>query len=142
MKQFAVDIDITVSKRIYVDAENEQQAREIVEEKMKYPHYYYTKADAYVKHEITDVNEEEPDEDDDLGGDLREAIAYVREQLGEERLLVVRAQANLCCEQRRPVDTDYNDEVHDLLEEWGEEHDLCEEWWSESIELEDIIVRL
>lgn len=64
MKHFAVDVDITMSKRIYVDAENEQQAREIVEEKMKYPHYYYTKADAYVEHEITDVNEEEPDDDD------------------------------------------------------------------------------
>ena len=65
MKHYEVDVDITMSKRIYVDAENEQQAREIVEEKMKYPHYYYTKADAYVGHEITDVNEEEPDEEQD-----------------------------------------------------------------------------
>lgn len=65
MKKFEVDVDITMSKRIYVDAENEQQAREIVEEKMKYPHYYYTKADAYVKHEITDVNEEEDKNQED-----------------------------------------------------------------------------
>ena len=65
MKHYEVDVDITMSKRIYVDAENEQQAREIVEEKMKYPHYYYTKADAYVEHKITDVNEEEDQNQED-----------------------------------------------------------------------------
>lgn len=59
MKEYAIDIDITVSKRIYVDAENEEQAKEIVRDKMKYPHYYYTKADACVGYEITDINEEE-----------------------------------------------------------------------------------
>jgi hypothetical protein len=60
MKEFAVDVDITVSKRIYVDAENEDDARKQVEEKVRnYPYYYYTKADAYVSHEITDINEDE-----------------------------------------------------------------------------------
>lgn len=60
MKSYAVDVDITISKRIYVDAENEEQAKAIVDEKVKnYPHYYYTKADAYVCHEITDVYEDE-----------------------------------------------------------------------------------
>ena len=58
MKEYAVDVDITVSKRIYVEAESEEQAKELVDEMMKYPHYYYTKADAYVGHEITDINEE------------------------------------------------------------------------------------
>lgn len=82
------------------------------------------------------------DENDDLGGDLPPAITYVREQLGESRLAVIRAQVNICYEQRRPIETDYDDEVIDLLEEYGEENDLSEEWWSESIELEDIIARL
>lgn len=59
MKNYAVDVDITVSKRIYVEAENEEEAKAKVEEMMKYPHYYYTKADAYVCHEITDVNEDD-----------------------------------------------------------------------------------
>lgn len=59
MKEYAVDVDFVVSSRIYVDAESEEQAREIVREKMeKYPHYYYSKADALVSYEITDVNEE------------------------------------------------------------------------------------
>ena len=59
MEEFTVDVDITVSKRIYVEAENEKEARAKVEEMMKYPHYYYTKADAYVCHEITDVCEDD-----------------------------------------------------------------------------------
>ena len=59
MKEYAVEIDITVSKRIYVEAESEEQAKEIVREKMKYPHYYYSKADAFVNYEITDINEED-----------------------------------------------------------------------------------
>ena len=59
MKEFTVDVDITVSKRIYVEAENEEEAKAKVEEMMKYPHYYYTKADAYVCHEITDVCEDD-----------------------------------------------------------------------------------
>lgn len=59
MKEFAVDVDITVSKRIYVDAENEDDARKQVGEKVRsYPHYYYTKADSYISHEITNVEED------------------------------------------------------------------------------------
>ena len=60
MKEFAVDVDITVSKRIYVNAENEEEAKKKVDEEVgKYAHYFYTRADAYVSHEITDVLEED-----------------------------------------------------------------------------------
>lgn len=60
MKEFTVEVDIKVSKRIYVDAENEKEAKAKVNEMVKnYPHYYYTKADAYVSHEIYDVYEDE-----------------------------------------------------------------------------------
>lgn len=141
MKHFEVDVDITMSCRIEVDAESEEQAKTIVANWIGDDPWCYVRDGHYISHEFEAVNECDPEEDD-LGGDLQEAIAYVRGQLGEERLAVVRAQASVCYGQRRPIDTDYNDEVHDLLEEWGEEHDLCEEWWSESIELEDIIVRL
>lgn len=59
MKEFAVDVDITVSKRIYVDAENEEEARKKADEDVrKYAQYYYTRADAYVSHEIIDVSYE------------------------------------------------------------------------------------
>lgn len=59
MKEFCVEVDITVSKHIYVDAENEEEAKAKVEKMMEYPHYYYTKADAYVSHEITDCYEDD-----------------------------------------------------------------------------------
>lgn len=60
MKEFCVEVDITVSKNIYVDAENEEEAQEKVNEMVRrYPHYYYTKADAYVCHEITDCYEDD-----------------------------------------------------------------------------------
>lgn len=59
MKTFAIEVDITVSKTIYVEADNIKEAEKIANEKVrKYPHYYYTKADAYVCHEITDINED------------------------------------------------------------------------------------
>ena len=58
-KNFCVSVDITMSKNLYVEAENEEEAKAKVEEMMKYPYYYYTKADAYVGHEITDVYEDD-----------------------------------------------------------------------------------
>ena len=58
MKQYAVDIDIVMSKRIHVDADSEEQARALAEKKMADP-YYYTTAGVYVSHEITDINEED-----------------------------------------------------------------------------------
>ena len=59
MIEFAVDVDIIVSKRIYVDAENEKQAMEIVNDMVSLDPYSYAKnPDAYVCHKIMDVNEE------------------------------------------------------------------------------------
>ena len=139
MKHYEVDVDITMSKRISVEAESEEQARAILNGWIRYNPYEYAHSfDAYVKHEITDVNEEEPEEETELD----KAIDYVREQLGEERLAVVRAQANVCYEQRRPVDTDYNDEVHDLLEEYGEENGLPDGWWEEYGEIDEWLTKL
>lgn len=59
-KKFFIDVDITMSKRIYVDAENEEDARKIANESVKKEAFYYARhADAYVSHEITDVDEDE-----------------------------------------------------------------------------------
>lgn len=58
-KKFYVDVDITMSKRIYVDAENEEEARKIANESVKKEAFYYARhADAYVFHEITDIYED------------------------------------------------------------------------------------
>lgn len=141
MKRFNVDVDITMSCRIEVDAESEEQAKTIVGNWIGDDPWYYVKDGHYIKHEFEEVSEceDEPDEEWD---DLRDALAYVREQLGPDKVAVVKAQVNVCYEQRRPIETDYDDEVHDLLEEWGEDNDYGEEWWSPHCEFCDIIVKI
>ena len=57
MKHFQVDIDITMSKRLYLVAESEDDARSIVEKKFeKNPYDVAYSFDAYVGHEITSVD--------------------------------------------------------------------------------------
>lgn len=142
MKQFRVDVDFRVTKCIFVDAETAEQAEEIVEQRCKDNPYQYTNnPDACTDYSICDVNECE-DEPDEGWDDLRDALAYVREQLGPDKVAVVKAQVNVCYEERRPIETDYDDEVHDLLEEWGEDNDYGEEWWSPHCEFCDIIVKV
>lgn len=60
MANYAVDVDITMSKRIEVEADNSEDAKNIVKNWLADDPYYYARsADAYVSNEITDVNEEE-----------------------------------------------------------------------------------
>lgn len=56
--EFVLDVDITMSKRVYIKAENEQDAVAIFE-RMMYndPYEVATKFDAYVDYEVTEVNE-------------------------------------------------------------------------------------
>lgn len=61
MKEYSVHVDITVSKVFFVDANSEEEAKQIVSEKMKRdPWYYASQANAIVDWGIVDV-EEEPD---------------------------------------------------------------------------------
>ena len=141
MKRFEVDMDITMSCRIEVDAESDEQAKTIVGNWIGDDPWQYVRDGHYMSHEFEAVNEseEEPDEEWD---DLRDALAYVREQLGPDKVAVVKGQVNVCYEQRRPIETDYDDEVHDMLEEWGEDNDYGEEWWSPHCEFCDIIAKI
>lgn len=60
MKNYVVDVDITVSKRIYVVASNEEEAKRKANEFFeKDPYYYARTMDAIVGHKIIDVNEED-----------------------------------------------------------------------------------
>lgn len=70
---------------------------------------------------------------------LQKALDYVREQMDDDKLAVVRAQRNMNWVRRILVQTDYDDEIQDLLEEWGEEHDLPEGWWANEADMEDIL---
>ena len=139
MKQFRVDVDFRVTKCIYVDAETAEQAEEIVEQRCKDNPYQYTNnPDACTDYSICDVNEceDEPDEECD---DLRDALVYVREQLGPDKVAVVKAQVNVCYEERGPIETDYGDEVYDLLEEWGEDNDMPEGWYLDEYDASEIL---
>jgi len=142
--KYKVFMDITVSKILYgIEAETDEQAQAIALEKVKNePFYYAAHADGFVKAEVEDFDEDDEPEEDGFP-ELTEALNYVREQLGASIVAVIKAQVNVCYEQRRPLETDYDDEVHDLLEEWGEEHGhLSEEWWSESVVFQDIIAKI
>ena len=63
MKEYGVYVDITVSKVFFVDANSEEEAKQIVNEKMKRdPWYHISQANALVDWGIVDV-EEEPESD-------------------------------------------------------------------------------
>ena len=54
--EYGVSIDITLSKTIYVEAENEEQAKAIAIKKVRdEPFYYARTADAYVGAKVIDV---------------------------------------------------------------------------------------
>ena len=58
MKNYAVSVDITMSKTIYIDAENEESAKTIANNWIADNPYYYAKsADCYVSCEVIDINE-------------------------------------------------------------------------------------
>ena len=60
MKNYCVYVDITMSKGIFVDAENDEEAMKKASEMVeKDPYYYGRNADCYVSHEVIDVIEEE-----------------------------------------------------------------------------------
>jgi hypothetical protein len=56
MKEFAVSMDITMSKTIYVKAENEEQAKKLAESTLD-AYEAARNADSYVAHSIVDVYE-------------------------------------------------------------------------------------
>ena len=131
-----------VAVSVEVEADSAEQAeKQAMEKTAREEAYYLQHYDSIWEREVTEVSEceDEPDEEWD---DLRDALAYVREQLGPDKVAVVKAQVNVCYEQRRPIETDYDDTVHDLLEEWGEDNDYGEEWWSPHCEFCDIIVKI
>ena len=140
MKQFAVDIDITMSKRIYIDAENEDEAREKVEPKMdENPYEQARDFDAFVDYDITDVNEET-----EAKSRIKKAIEYIRKNMDEDDMAILKASMNKCYKQHLIPDEDVMDcdRVIELLGEYGEENELDERWWEEETELSDILAEL
>ena len=60
MKNYCIDVDITMSKQFHIEAESEQEAKKIFEQKMRDNLYEQISGHkAYVCHEITDIYEED-----------------------------------------------------------------------------------
>lgn len=56
MKNYDVDVDITMSRRYHVEAENDEEARRKVNELIRNNPYDYCDLDYYVSHDIIEVN--------------------------------------------------------------------------------------
>lgn len=141
-KQFAIDVDFRVTKRIYIDAENEEQAEKKAKEMLdNNPYEYCTSPDSCADYEIYEVNECEEEITTDP---LKPAIDYVREQLAEEDLAVIRAQVDRNYRNHMaPSDYVTDDaKVIDLLEEYGQDNDLPEGWWENEGDIDDILLKL
>ena len=64
MKRFEVDVDITMSCRIEVDAESDEQAKTIVANWIGDDPWLYVKDGHYMSHDFEAVNESEEDPED------------------------------------------------------------------------------
>ena len=143
MKRFNVDVDITMSCRIEVDAESEEQAKTIVGNWIGDDPWYYVKDRHYIKHEFEEVSECSNDPLTEYSEDYRKGIAYVKEQLDEDDLAILRAQVNKNYAHHNAPATGIDDsKIIDLLEEYGEDHDLPEGWYEEEYDSSEILTML
>lgn len=85
-----------------------------------------------------------PDDDDNTPEELREGIKYVAENIDEDDLACIKAEANKCWKQHLvPTENLIDCEaITDLLEEYGQENDLDERWWEEYAEIDEVLTRL
>lgn len=151
-KQFAIDVDFRVTKRIYVDAENAEQAEQKVEERCKAnPCQYTSDIDACTDYSIIEVNECEDDNADtaepsqdvynSYSDNMKQAVKYVNEQLEPEDIAIICATVDKNF--NRHLNPSYGmDEgkIIDLLEEYGQDNDLPEGWWMEECDIDDIVL--
>ena len=72
---------------------------------------------------------------------MKDAINYVRENIGLEELDRAREEAMFCRKPIRLVNTELYEDIVDLLEEYGEDNDLPEGWWMEEVDIEEDIIR-
>ena len=74
---------------------------------------------------------------------LKGAIDYIRKNMDEDDLAILRAEMNKCYNMHLIPDDNVMDcnRVIDMLDEYGEENDLVEGWW-ENYEMSDILEKL
>lgn len=72
-KQFSIDVDFRVTKRIYVDAETAEQAEQKAKEMLdNNPYEYCTSPDSCADYDIYEVNECEEDDADTVDSPSQE----------------------------------------------------------------------
>ena len=142
MKYFNVDVDITMSCRIEVEAESEEQAKTIVGNWIGDDPMYYLRDGHYISHEFEAVNEGENDNENE-NPVLREAIKYVRENMDDCDLAILKAKVDKNFTQHMNPAYGIDDgKIIDLLEEYGQDNDLPEEWWEKYGDIDDILVKI
>lgn len=77
-----------------------------------------------------------------MESEINKAVAYVSNNMDADELKVIKAQVNLAWETRQQITTSFDDEVEDLMEEYGEENDLPEGWWLNDCELDEVLIKL
>jgi hypothetical protein len=147
MKRFEVDVDITMSCRIEVDAESEEQAKNIVANWIGDDPWHYVKDGHYMSHEFEAVNEVEPEDDDPLAKyseTYRDGIKYILSQLDEDDKAIIRAECNQALNQHLIPDSNIVDDskITDLLEEYGADEELPEGWYLEEYDASEILMMI
>lgn len=70
---------------------------------------------------------------------LEQAVDYVKDNVRESHVLDVFNQVNDQQSSLQDVDPQLEDEIYDLMEEYGEDNDLPENWWLNEAEDEEEI---
>lgn len=59
MREYLIELDVTMSVRIYVDANNEEQAKELALSKIETDTLYHIRTGCYVDSQVTDIIEQD-----------------------------------------------------------------------------------
>lgn len=143
MKQYAVFIDITVTKTFHMEAESEEQAKEqALKQCRERSDYYARDNDGVIDVSVAEC-EEEGEQPEKTGG-MAAGLAYLREQLEQDEIDEIRAQIDRSYRYHMmPSDCVTNDsKVIDLLEEYGADNDLPEGWWENEGDIDDWLLKL
>ena len=146
-------IRLRFSAEIYIKAENIQEAREKWEGMQLFSQEaleceaefidFESIEDAETYKDISEEWDADPDEYEAESPELDKAIDYIRENMDEDDMAILKANMSKCYKAHLIPDDNVMDcdVVIDLLNEYGEENGLEEDWW-EDYEMSDILEKL
>jgi len=123
MKHFVVDVDITMSCRIEVDAESEEQAKTIVGNWIGDNPWQYVRDGHYISHEFEDVNEAEQEPTEPLTfKELCDKLQYFSVNNNQQKTI-----GEICDECREYI----RKAGHDCLDDGFDSDADAKEWMQE-----------